>query len=745
MFAIKDKLLYQKSRGFTLIEMCAVIIIVGLFTASLASLYKLHVETKKREDTAISSRLAMDQIAAFRNIYGRFPCPASPTAQRDDAPYGHENCSDFSAVPPGTCDAASGVCTEISPRTIQYIDPVTDVETVGQPLIVVGTLPWRSLNLQEEDSYDGFGNRFTYAVTQHLTDAEAFSVEQGGIEIRNENGLSVLVPPASAEFLVLSHGFNGSGAFSANGEQFPCEENSALERENCNQDIESVYVLSQMATTDRNLDQFDDTLAYFLDKEAPLWEYSDGDFRNINQKLDGGVGFSLGADDEVTQTGRLGGTSTLRVQDNGLTEGVTEGELHINSICDENTPENCFSSALIAGDLNAETGGMQCPNGMFATGIANGELQCEREITIRCPDPSRPFMSGIAADGSPMCSTAPCGEATVQICDGVSSTIPSRGEGGTFVVRAGDSAFRTYQCTNGTWTPSGAFGGECVCRPDRVTGRSSCSYGFSGIRYTYLDWQCPQGGWKQTRDESNCVCTEMTDTYGTSCPNGLQGERTFSAQHFCTSSTEGYWTKYTEVSNTCKCVPRTESSAHLPCPEGQSGYIINTRDYQCPSGTYTAWKETTNTCGCTAETESRTVDCPSGETGEHLQSRTYNCTTKAWSDWQTTSNTCKCTFEKQSRAVNCPYGQSGSITEERTRDCTSNGWGDWTAVNNTCKTTGPVVCRWENQGNGVSGKSSRNGGPELGTVCDCGTDPNQICWANAGFGKYIHYQSCVCR
>ena len=212
--------------GFTLIEMAIVIMLLGLIIASAAPAYKLYLNHKATEETQANIEQITAAIGAFREINGRYPCPASLTAQRNDTAYGREDCRDYrTTIPAGTCDTATGFCRQQSQasRIIEYKDPFIPAHPTitGQvPNIRLGAVPFRELNLTEKNAYDGYDNRIEYAVTENLMNDVTFRPDGGGIEVVDNSAppQSLLVPSASAHFMVLSHGKNAVAPTQRHGE-----------------------------------------------------------------------------------------------------------------------------------------------------------------------------------------------------------------------------------------------------------------------------------------------------------------------------------------------------------------------------------------------------------------------------------------------------------------------------------------------------------------------------------------------
>ncbi|MCF8496229.1 MAG: type II secretion system GspH family protein, partial [Alphaproteobacteria bacterium] len=146
----------HRSRGFTLIEMSMVIVILGMAAAGVSQLAGLYFKNQDFKRTETNIHVISSAIGNFRSLHGRYPCPASITEERSDIEYGRENCGDLSSTAPGSC--IDGICVEESLRTMTYLNQFTREFVTGKPRVRVGFIPFRQLNLDEEEVYDAYGN-----------------------------------------------------------------------------------------------------------------------------------------------------------------------------------------------------------------------------------------------------------------------------------------------------------------------------------------------------------------------------------------------------------------------------------------------------------------------------------------------------------------------------------------------------------------------------------------------------------
>ena len=230
---------YSKS-GFTLIELSVVLIVLGLLTIAFLRLYSVHDKKIVGERTAHSITAAHNALKKYQNENGYFPCPADPTDPSGLA-------TDCNLPPPPGIRVVAG--------------------TDGR-LVRIGAMPVLDLGgvnklILSSESKDGWNNRLTYAVTENMAkSASSFSSGQGGITIKDFKGDNLTT---TANIVVLSHGEDGVGSYSAGGILTSACGAGSKDSENCNDD--AVFLSSDRSFA-MGVDYHDDYIEYAIEKSS---------------------------------------------------------------------------------------------------------------------------------------------------------------------------------------------------------------------------------------------------------------------------------------------------------------------------------------------------------------------------------------------------------------------------------------------------------------------------------------------
>jgi prepilin-type N-terminal cleavage/methylation domain-containing protein len=207
----------QKS-GFTLAELSVVLIIIALVIGMTVSGGVTTISAARYSATN-SKMAALEQaLMAFRVANNRLPCPSDLSQVQGSATYGTE----------GSCAAIAG-------------GVFVATNSAGTENAAEGGVPTAALGLPSDFMYDGWGNRFRYAVDTKMTSLGAFSGSQAGCV---NGAITVYGGPnypatgntaraTGAVYALISHGQNGHGGVTKNTTVYNAGSLNSDEQTNC--------------------------------------------------------------------------------------------------------------------------------------------------------------------------------------------------------------------------------------------------------------------------------------------------------------------------------------------------------------------------------------------------------------------------------------------------------------------------------------------------------------------------------
>jgi prepilin-type N-terminal cleavage/methylation domain-containing protein len=217
---------YINTRGFTLVEMAVVLVILALLLGGLLIPLSAQRDMSAYNETRQKIAVIKEAILGFVVANGRFPCPANP------------------ALASSAAGAGTELCT-----------------------LSAGVVPWADLGVPELDAWNG---RFSYVVSPSFKDAisantvtppasctsiptaSSFALcSYGTLNVNNSDGVSVVT---KAPVTLISHGKNGLGAYRSDGSQFSAT--GATAQELGNLDGTSPFIYSEI--TQNGYDDFVD-------------------------------------------------------------------------------------------------------------------------------------------------------------------------------------------------------------------------------------------------------------------------------------------------------------------------------------------------------------------------------------------------------------------------------------------------------------------------------------------------------
>lgn len=677
-----------KEAGYSLIQFCFVIVILGVLFAGATNIYHIYLTNKVEEKNLNNVLMINNKIKQYRQIKGRYPCPAPLTDLPTDITYGHEDCSSMAAVIAGNSNGA-GIWIQESTRTI------------AAPRVRIGAVPFRSINVDEDEVYDAQRNRLLYVVTESLLDTNTFDDSQGAISIIDGQGQSMITPEASLHYLVLSTGKNGYGAYGLNGNLVTACPAGKLESENCDFAADAIYRSTFRNEAD-NASEFDDVIRFFSRIDEPLWKRSEIDSDDIMELSTNNVsvGSSVaGVDLDID--------GNMRSQP----DGPISGDILTNRFC-ENSGLDCFDHAVIG-----STAGMGCTAGEYMTGISGGAAECSPVVSIRCNDDNFPILKGIdPVTRQPICDPEPpasCTNATVTVCSPNDATLLAGAHNTIRTVTGGASRQQSYICNNGSWLVYGSASGLCTCTPSVSTSSPiPCGLGFTGSYINTSTVVCPLGNTVTTNNfASACTCVGGSFPQSSSCPSGYAGSVTWTDTVSCPS---GATTSSAPDSSACACTVQPDITQNLGC---STGYIQNPITLPNPART---------------------------------RVRYFNMATCGHNGWVYTVNNCICdssaTYSDTIPDSSCAPGTVGTITRQFYRNGPSCSWGTPVETPSGCVA---IEYKWTTQGTAIftgapsAGSTSVPAGTSSCTYADYSSGATQNCHIKLGTTYDIY--TCMCQ
>lgn len=246
-----------RQSGFSLMELAVVLVIVALLLGGLLVPLGAQRDVEFMRATEKSLADIREALIGFAAINGRLPCPAQATIASGAANAGIEATIVSGGITYCACAAAAS--TGVAAWTTACVAPVAQAsgDTVG------GVLPWATLGLLETDAW---GNRYTYRVSNFfargINPAEtlfgtgctpttitvasaAFALCSPAVTAGTQAGIKVLTATVAnggvtlADWMpavVVSHGGNGLGAYTALGTQLTSAAAGTEEAENSDGD-----------------------------------------------------------------------------------------------------------------------------------------------------------------------------------------------------------------------------------------------------------------------------------------------------------------------------------------------------------------------------------------------------------------------------------------------------------------------------------------------------------------------------
>lgn len=405
--------------------MCVVIIVMGFMIMPLAQIYNNQMEQQRAEKTRAKIIDLTSMATARKDAIGSFPCPSDRSLPPSDDNYGVDVSQYPAPLAIPACDGTmQGIC-----RTNGARDTDIDVDATIDP-ILIGGFPIKTLQIAMGENeiqgtvssqlgIDSWGNQYTYAVSEKLCEfgrsantkdflwgvieaLDEYGNPTAGIGTTDLDGIGTAAP--DGQFVILSHGPTGRGAFSQEGSPVENCDITTVEGENCDNDFTFTAALSNYKA-DTN-DFFDDIIYFHLYKPSSLW--------NVMYKPDA-LGKPVATPDIMALNERYVGILT----DNPQVKLDVAGDIAAATI---KSPRFCFNdgtkcfeynwlgtTSSVTSGANRNTCGTA---GQVITYVGNNSITCVTPsiqnpgTDRRCDaiDPLKPYLRGIKTNGELICT-----------------------------------------------------------------------------------------------------------------------------------------------------------------------------------------------------------------------------------------------------------------------------------------------------------------------------------------------------
>jgi prepilin-type N-terminal cleavage/methylation domain-containing protein len=303
----------KQQKGFTLIEISIVLIIVGLMVAGASSGLVSYLNQERQNITKDRLQAIQEALDNYYQVNGRYPCPASYRARVDvDA--------NFARISDPTCDTAIAGPGSVGFGTIR-------VAGRANLCVRIGTIPTRNLNLSDEYMFDKWNNRLTYAVTEQLAGSRFPSracnganvvsgADLGAINVVDSGGNTLLNTAGTAHYIVLSHGSDLEGyGFNGNNPSGGCSNNAGnLDRFNCDHIASATpdaTFIKTLLSSQNNGNQYDD-IVFYKGESSAISTIPQGAVIAVNTAAcpNGWVPYAAAAGRTIIGTGNYNETAT---------------------------------------------------------------------------------------------------------------------------------------------------------------------------------------------------------------------------------------------------------------------------------------------------------------------------------------------------------------------------------------------------------------------------------------------------
>jgi hypothetical protein len=555
----------------------------------------------------------------------------------------------------------------------------------GGIFVHIGALPHITLKMGATAGEDKWANRYSYAVVESLTNPLTYTTGAGSIVIQNNGGTNI---STIAAFVVISHGPDGKGAYSAKGGNVgkACTATQGKDRDNC-LDNDAIFRTADLENA-AGASFYDDLITYdvvdayaqTINKPCMRATVGDASWDTAQCTNNSWTDMMNSGSQAISNTNLAGATGTV-------TLGCNNGTLtYTTPVCNANCvgplPAQIWDvthscSGTPAGSLNH--GANQSVNNVVAGRSGS--------VTVTCND-------GVLNQSSPVCTPSNCTNTVMNWGAGCSANSGAVAHGAAPSIAntaGGYSGSETVTCSYGSFTPSAQVcNASCTgtthnwgaaCTANSTTSAHGAAPSITNTTGGYTGSNtllCTNGAWSSTGSSCaagavNGVCNNavalgcsagipISDNGQTACSTtrqwvcqgsggGSNSGTCSKANTACADCTSRGETWNTNCSGTTPAITHGNSSSVPNTAVGYTGTVT----MSCSNGTLSqSGASCAVVSGCPSESFNWGTDCedvgaasPEGTCLRGVcicdglaQSETYKCVSGSWVSVATSSNFC---------------------------------------------------------------------------------------------------------
>jgi len=232
----------KRYNGYSLPELSMTMVVSSLIYVGFLTMFFEQTKNELINNTEDKIKVVEEAIHSYVALHGHLPCPANRFTALEVFDFGLETSCDTELpldIPDvgGLGGLIGGLGDILGLGEITDLLGLHDIALLNTS-VRIGTIPTNALGLDKSYAYDGWRNRFTYAVVKELANSSdefrGFSSSEPSLIIRDINGNQINQSNDTA-YVILSHGQHGFGAITLSG-LLPKVCAVASITENCNDD-----------------------------------------------------------------------------------------------------------------------------------------------------------------------------------------------------------------------------------------------------------------------------------------------------------------------------------------------------------------------------------------------------------------------------------------------------------------------------------------------------------------------------